>query len=210
MLRILIADDHAVVRSGLRQFLAAADDCRIAGEAGSGRETLALLAAESWDLLLLDIGLPDIDGLEVLRRVRRGWPRLPVLVFSMHAEDDYAMAALEGGAAGYLAKDSDPIQILDAIRRAGRGERYFSPQMAERLLAGHAEPGRRALHDQLSERERDVMRLISQGLALRAIGLVLHLSPKTVSTYRARVLGKLQLANNTELVRYVLEHKLGQ
>lgn len=210
MLKILIADDHAVVRGGLRQFLANAADCRIAGEAGSGREALALVAAEDWDLLLLDIGLPDMNGIEVLRRVKREKPALPVLVFSMFAEDDYAMAVLEAGAAGYLPKDSEPGQILEAIRHAGRGERYLSPQLAEKLLAGTTTAGWKQPHDSLSEREFAVMRLLSRGMALTAIGKFLHLSPKTVSTYRTRILEKLHLSNNAELTRYVIERKLGE
>lgn len=210
MFKILIADDHAVVRGGLRQFLANATDCRLAGEACSGSEALAMVDAEDWDLLLLDIGLPDVSGLEVLKRVKHQKPELPVLIFSMFAEDEYAMPALEGGATGYLPKDSAPEEILEAIRRAGRGERYLSPQLAEKLLAGTAHSGRKQAHDGLSEREFAVMRLLSQGMALTAIGESLHLSPKTVSTYRARILEKLGLRNNAELTRYVIEHKLGQ
>lgn len=210
MLKILIADDHAVVRGGLRQFLANATDYRLAGEASSGREALALVAAEDWDLLLLDIGLPDVNGLEVLKLVKRQKPALPVLIFSMFAEDEYAMPALEGGATGYLPKDSAPEEILEAIRRAGRGERYLSPQLAEKLLAGTAGSGRKQPHDGLSTRELAVMRLLSRGVALTAIAESLHLSPKTVSTYRARVLEKLGLRNNAELTRYVIERKLGQ
>jgi DNA-binding NarL/FixJ family response regulator len=210
MLKILIADDHAVVRGGLRQFLADAPDCRIDGEACTGGEALALIESEHWDLLLLDIRLPDINGLEVLKRVKQKKPALPVLIFSMFAEDDYAMAALEAGAAGYLPKDSEPEEILAAIRRAGRGERYLSPQLAEKLLAGTTSAGRKLPHDSLSEREFAVMRLISRGLALTAIAEELHLSPKTVSTYRTRIMEKLNLLNNADLTRYVIEHKLDQ
>lgn len=210
MIKILIADDHAVVRGGLRQFLAGAPDCCIAGEAHSGSEALLLVEAEPWDLLLLDIGLPDVNGLEVLKRIKRKKPTLPVLIFSMFAEDDYAMAALEGGAAGYLQKDSTPDEILVAIRRAGRGERYLSPQLTEKLLAGSAGASKKSPHDRLSEREFSVMRLLSQGMTLTAIGESLNLSPKTVSTYRARVLAKLELRNNNELTRYVIDHRLDQ
>ncbi|HET6719678.1 MAG TPA: response regulator transcription factor [Rhodocyclaceae bacterium] len=208
MLKILIADDHAVVRGGLRQFLADAADCTI-GEAGTGHEAMALVAAEPWDLLLLDIGLPDVNGLEVLKRIKRDRPELPVLMFSMYAEDDYAMAALDAGAAGFLPKDSAPAEILQAIRRASRGERYLSSQLAEKLLAG-AVSAKKQPHDLLSERELSVMRLLSRGMSLTAIGESLHLSPKTVSTYRTRLLDKLKLGNNAELTRYVIEHKLGE
>ena len=208
MLKILIADDHAVVRGGLRQFLANVPDCSIAGEAGNGKEALKMVAGEHWDLLLLDIGLPDVNGLEVLKRVKREKPKLPVLIFSMYSEDDYALPALEAGAAGYLPKDSAPEEILEAIRRAGRGERYLSPHLAEKLVAGSVSGGARQLHDSLSAREAEVMRLLSRGTALTVIAQSLHLSPKTVSTYRTRILEKLQLQNNAELTRYVIEHKL--
>ena len=209
-LRILVADEHPVVRSGLRQFLGDAKDCRIAGEVGSGHEALERVAAEHWDLLMLDIGLPDLNGLEVLKRAKQMAPALPVLIFSRFPEDDYAMVVIEAGAAGYLQKDSAPGQIIDAIRRAARGEHYLSPQFVEKLLARTASNGVRRLHDLLSKREWAVMRLLSTGVSLAAIGQSLHLSPKTVSTYRARILEKLELRNNAELTRYVVEHKLGQ
>jgi two-component system invasion response regulator UvrY len=208
MLKILIVDDHAVVRTGLRQFLAGADDCRIGGEAANGAEALAQIAAESWDLLLLDIGLPDINGIDLLRRIKREKPTLPVLIFSMFAEDDYAMTALEAGAAGFLPKESEPAQILAAIRCVGRGERYLSAHLAEKLIAGTIRPDDRPLHDFLSKRETTVMLMISRGLALTDIGDALHLSPKTITSYRARVLQKLKLGSNAELTRYVIEHKL--
>jgi two-component system invasion response regulator UvrY len=210
MLEILIADDHAVVRSGLRTFLADATDCRIAGEASNGSEALAMVEAQHWDLVLLDIGLPDINGIEVLKRLKQLQPDLPVLVFSMYAEDDYAMPALEAGAAGYLPKDSAPGEILEAIRRAGRGERYLSARLAEQLLAGTAGIGRREPHDALSQRELTVLIRLSQGHSLTAIGEALCLSPKTVSTYRTRILEKLQLRSNAELTRYVVQRKLGR
>ncbi len=208
MIKILIADDHAVVRGGLRQFLADVPDCRIAGEAGSGQETLVLVQAQDWDLLLLDIGLPDLNGIEVLKRVKRMKPELPVLIFSMYSEDDYAMVALEAGAVGYLPKDSPPLEILAAILRAGRGERYLSPALTEKLLAGTTPAGLKHPHDDLSVREFEIMRLLSRGSTLTAIGETLFLSPKTVSTYRTRVLKKLKLGNNADLTRYVIEHKL--
>jgi two-component system invasion response regulator UvrY len=208
MLKILIADDHAVVRGGLRQFLANEADMRIVGEARNGAEALALVNAESWDLLLLDIALPDLNGIEVLKRVKQAMPGLPVLIFSMFAEDDYAMTALEAGASGYLPKDTEPERILDAIRRAGRGEIYLSTGLAEKLIAGKAGSGKVQPHDALSAREFEVMRLLSRGMALTVIGESLNLSPKTVSTYRSRVMEKLALDSNVALTRYVIEHKL--
>jgi len=208
MLKILIADDHAVVRGGLRQFLANVQDCHIAGEASSGLAALALIQAEDWDLLMLDIGLPDLNGIEVLKRVKCMKPALPVLIFSMFSEDDYAMVALEAGAIGYLPKDSPPLEILAAILRAGRGERYLSPAMTEKILAGVSTAGLTRPHDSLSQREFKVMLLLSRGLPLTAIGKSLFLSAKTISTYRTRVMKKLDLSSNAELTRYVIEHKL--
>jgi DNA-binding NarL/FixJ family response regulator len=208
MTRILIADDHSVVRGGLKQFLACAPDLQIAGEADCGREAIAILQRQAFDLVLLDIALPDVDGLEVLRRIRQEFPALPVLIFSMYPEDDYAMAALNAGAAGYLVKDSEPEEILDAIRRAAKGAKYLSPRLAERLLAGSLPAPPKQPHDLLSAREFEVMLMMSRGRRLKDIGDRLHLSPKTVSTYRSRVLEKMGFKSNAELTRYVIERKL--
>lgn len=208
MIKILIADDHSVVRSGLKQFLANATDCQIAAEAANAQEALALVREQDWGLVLLDIGLPDLDGLEVLRRIKREKPQLPVLIFSMFPEDGYAMSALNAGAAGYLMKDSAPQEILEAIRRAAKGGKYLSPQLAEKLLAGSMPAGRKQAHELLSPREFDVMLLLSRGMPLTGIAERLHLSPKTISTYRARVLDKMAFKSNAELARYVIEHKL--
>ena len=211
MIKILIADDHSVVRGGLRQFLSNASDCKIVAEAKNGQEALAMLKLqqkEPYDLVLLDIALPDLDGLEVLRRIKRDSPDLPVLIFSMYPEDDYALQSLNGGAAGYLMKDSEPQEILEAIRRAGRGARYLSPRLAEKLLAGSVPPPKKQAHQLLSAREFEVMLHTSRGTPLKGIADRLHLSPKTVSTYRARVLQKMGFSTNAELTRYVMEHKL--
>ncbi|MCB1887387.1 MAG: response regulator transcription factor [Rhodocyclaceae bacterium] len=210
MKRILIVDDHSIVGAGLQQFLAASDGFEVAGLARSGQEGLSRVAEEPWDLVLLDIGLPDINGIEVLKRIRRGHPDLPVLIFSMYAEDDYAAAAFEAGAIGYLPKDCEPAEILTAIRRACAGERYLSPELSEKLLHGQLPQAHRLPHEALSQREGEVMLAISRGMPLTAIAETLHLSPKTVSTYRARVLEKLEMSSNAEITRYVLRHKLGQ
>ncbi len=210
MIRILIVDDHAIVGGGLKQFLSNVGEFEVAGQARSGMEALEMLRVRRWDLLLLDIELPDMNGIEVLKRVKRYQPELPVLVFSMHAEDNYAMTVLEAGAVGYLQKDSAPEEILAAIRSASSGERYLSPMLAEKLLNGSFSLARKLPHDSLSVREFDVMRMVSQGVALTEIAERLHLSPKTITTYRARVLEKLHLGNNADITRYVLENRLGQ
>lgn len=209
MKKILIVDDHAVVRGGLRQFLAATRDLEIAGEAASGAEALAAIRTGEWDLVLLDIALPDLNGLVLLKRIKRARPALPVLVFSMFSEDEFAIHALDAGASGYLNKDSPPHQILSAIRTVIDGARYVSPTLAEKLLSGLAPAGQKPLHESLSARETDVMLRLCKGEPLVRIGESLHLSVKTVSTYRARILEKLGLKSNAELIRYVLEHKLG-
>lgn len=210
MIRILIVDDHAIVGAGLKQFLSNVGGFEIAGLARTGAEALALVRAGSWDLLLLDIGLPDMNGIEVLKIVKREQPKLLVLVFSMYAEDDYAMAALEAGALGYLPKDSAPEEILAAIRRASLGERYLSPALANKLLNGSVHGVKKLPHESLSTRELDVMRMLSRGAPLTEIAEHLHLSPKTVSTYRARVLEKMDFRNNSDITRYMMNHKLGQ
>lgn len=208
MLNVLIADDHAIVRTGLKQFLESTGKYRISAEARTGAETLALVRRQPCDILLLDIGLPDLNGLEILKRIKRERPELPVLIFSMFAEDELAMSALNDGAAGYLCKDSPPDQILAAQRTVATGARYVSPGLAEKLLEGSVHAGRRQPHETLSPREMEVLVLLSRGTPLTRIGDLLHVSVKTVSTYRSRILEKLQMDSNAELTRYVVEHKL--
>jgi two-component system invasion response regulator UvrY len=209
MKRILIVDDHAVVRGGLRQFLANTGDLEIAAEAETGADALALIPGGDWDLVLLDMSLPDINGLEVLKRIKRMRPNLPVLIFSMFSEAEFAIPALDAGASGYLNKDSPPYQILAAIRTIVDGARYVSPSLAEQLLSGVTSNSPKAPHETLSRREMEVLLLLSEGVTLTRIGDTIHVSVKTVSTYRARILQKLDLQSNAELTRYVLQHKLG-
>lgn len=209
MATVLIVDDHAVVRCGLRQFLADTEDLAITAEAASGQEAIALVQTGEWSLVLLDIALPDLSGLEVLKQIKRLRPNLPVLIFSMFSEDEFAMPSLEAGASGYLNKDSPPNQILTAIRTAVTGSRYVSPTLAEKLLAGVAPTGRKMAHEALSRREAEVLLMLSKGTSLTRIGEMLQVSVKTVSTYRTRIVEKLGLQSNAELTRYVIEHRLG-
>jgi len=209
MKRILIVDDHAVVRGGLRQFLANTDDLEIAAEAENGFDALAQISGGDWDLVLLDMSLPDLNGLEVLKRIKRMRPNLPVLIFSMFSEAEFAIPALDAGASGYLNKDSPPYQILAAIRTVVDGARYVSPSLAEQLLSGVTSSSPKAPHETLSRREMEVLLLLSKGIMLTRIGDSIHVSVKTVSTYRARILQKLGVQSNAELTRYVLQHKLG-
>jgi two-component system, NarL family, invasion response regulator UvrY len=207
--RILIVDDHAVVRSGFRQFFAATLDLEVGGEAGTGADALEMVRKQDWDLVLLDIALPDLNGMAVLKRIKEERPELPVLIFSMFAEEEFALPALNAGAAGFLNKDSPPKMILSAVRSVLEGTRYVSPTLAERLLAGSVAPCKPLPHEALSPRELEVLLHLSKGLSLTRIADVLNVSVKTVSTYRTRVLEKLDAQSNAELIRYVLEQKLG-
>lgn len=166
MATVLIVDDHAVVRGGLRQFLAGTDDLKITAEAATGAEAVDLVKSGEWSLVLLDIALPDLSGLEVLKRIKRLRPDLPVLIFSMFSEDEFAIPSLEAGASGYLNKDSPPSQILGAIRTVVDGARYISPTLAEKLLAGVAPAGRKLAHEALSPRETEVLLMLSKGTTL--------------------------------------------
>ncbi|WP_153160888.1 response regulator transcription factor [Zoogloea sp. 1C4] len=209
MASVLIVDDHAVVRGGLRQFLADTDDLEITAEAASGLDAISLVEQGEWSLVLLDIALPDLNGLEVLKQIKRLRPSLPVLIFSMFSEDEFAIPSLEAGASGFLNKDSPPNQILTAIRTVVGGARYLSPTLAEKLLAGVAPTGRKLAHEALSRRETEVLLMLSKGTSLTRIGEILHVSVKTVSTYRARIIEKPGVQSNAELTRYVIEHRLG-
>lgn len=209
VIKVLVADDHAVVRTGLKQFFASTDDIEIVAEARTGEEALSLARKDNCDVVLLDIGLPDINGLEVLKRIRAARPQVPVLIFSMFSEDEFATSALGAGAAGFLNKDSPPAQILSAVRTAASGARFLSPELAEKLLAGAMPGGRKLPHEMLSGREMEVLLLLSKGTSLTTIAERLHLSVKTISTYRTRILDKMGISSNAEMTRYVIEHKLG-
>ena len=210
MIRILIADDHAVVRQGLKQFLAETPDLMIAGEAQNAWETLAKVRDQEWDLVMLDISMPGQNGLEVLRQIKREKPALPILIFSMFSEDEYAMASLKAGASGYLTKESAPVQIIEAIRVVAQGGKYVSPALVNQLLSRTEQPRERLPHELLSKREFDILLLISRGQPLTQIGERLHLSVKTISTYRARIVEKMGCSTNAELTRYVVKHHLDE
>ena len=207
MIRVLLADDHAVVRRGLKQILAETEDIRTEGEVDSGAGVLREVRAKKYDMVLLDITLPDQNGLEVLGQLRAVRPNLPVLMLSVHPEEQYAVRALKTGAAGYLTKDSAPEEMVAAIRKVYRGGKYVSAALAERLvgLLGKQEG---APHESLSEREFQVMLLLANGKSVSEIANRLALSAKTVSTYRSRLMEKLGMKSIAELVRYVMEQGL--
>lgn len=207
-MKILIVDDHPVVRHGLRLLLEAQPDVTQVGEAGSAAAALAALRGEAWSVLVLDIDLPDRSGFEVLQDVRARWPKLPVLILSIHPENVMAVRLLKSGASGYLNKESAPAELVQAIRRIAGGHRYVSPTLAQLLAEQIGADAGRAPHERLSAREFQVFRLIAAGKPVSDVADALHLSVNTVSTYRARILEKMGLANNAELMRYAAEHEL--
>jgi two-component system invasion response regulator UvrY len=207
-LRILIVDDHPIVRQGLKQTLADAAEIGEIVEAATPQEALDLVRQRKWDAVILEIGLPGRGGLEVLKDIKREVPRLPVLILSMHAEDQYAVRAVRAGAAGYLTKGAATESLIAAVRKVASGGRYISPELAERLATELTVDPDHPLHASLSDREFDVLRSIASGQTVGDIAERLSLSVKTVSTYRARILEKMQLKNNAELMHYVLTNHL--
>ena len=208
MIRVLVADDHAVVRQGLRQILSEEPDIQEIGEAGSVAEALRLSREGEWDVVILDITMPDGSGLDILRELRHEKPQLPVLVLSVHSEDQYALRVLRSGAAGYLTKECAPQELVEAVRRVVSGGKYVGLDLAERLAEVLAGDRTAQAHEQLSDREFQILCLIGSGKSASEIAQELALSPKTVSTYRRRVLDKMHMNSNVELTRYVLEQQL--
>ena len=210
MIRVLIADDHTLVREGLRQLLGATGDIRVEGEAANGDEALTLVKANDYDLAVLDMSMPGVAGLELIKRIRLEKPRLRLLVLSMHGEAQYAARALKAGASGYLTKDSASAQLVNAIRKIAAGGVHISEAAAAHLVAdqGGAHAGASAPHSRLSDREFEVFRLLVDGLGPTDIAERLHLSVKTVSTHKTRILEKMGMQSTAELVRYAVENKL--
>jgi DNA-binding NarL/FixJ family response regulator len=208
MIRVLIADDHAVVRQGLKQIIGDTPELLVAGEATNGQEVLDQVRAETWDVVVLDISMPDRSGLDILKQLRSERPTLPVLVLSMYSEDQYATRVLKAGASGYLTKDSAADELVKAIRKVVNGGRYVSPLLAEKLAFEIGDDSSRLPHETLSDREFQVLRLIAAGKSVKEIAAELSLSVKTVSTYRARLLEKMNLGTNAELMHYALQNGL--
>jgi two-component system invasion response regulator UvrY len=208
MIKVLIADDHAVVRRGLRQILQDTREMVVAGEACNGHEALAQVRAEAWDVVVLDIAMPGCNGLEVLAELKHERPQLPVLVLSMYAEDQYAVRVLKAGASGYLSKDSVPDELVKAIRKVVSGGKYVSPSLAEKLAFQLNTDSGQLPHETLSDREFQVLHLIATGKAVKEIAEELALSAKTISTYRARILQKMDMTANAELIHYAIRHHL--
>lgn len=206
MIRVLLADDHEIVRDGLKRILGAAGDLQVAGEAANGDQALALVKANDYDVALLDMSMPGLAGIDLIKRVRIEKPKLRILVLSMHGEQQYATRALKAGASGYLTKDSAAGQLVGAIRKVAAGGVHISDAAAANLVRGAA--GDAPPHAQLSDREFEVLRLLAGGRSPTEIAEQLHLSVKTVSTHKAHIQEKLGLGGIADLVRYALEHKL--
>ncbi|HEY9382150.1 MAG TPA: response regulator transcription factor [Gemmatimonadales bacterium] len=208
MIRLAIADDHPIVRQGLRRIASEGAGISVVGEASTAGELFRLLAGAAVDVVLLDVSMPGSTFVETLKELREQHPSVKVLVLSVHPEDQWAVRALRGGAAGYLTKDHSPEQLVEAIHRVARGSKYVSEMLAEKL-AGLVDNGRTpSPHERLSDREFEVLRALGSGMAVKDVAEQLHLSAKTVSTYRARLLEKMGLKSRADLVRYVVEHEL--
>jgi DNA-binding NarL/FixJ family response regulator len=207
-LRILLADDHAIVRRGVAQLLLERGIASEVLEAETGAQAISLAGQCPVDVTLLDISLPDINGVDVLKRLKRQTPRMPVLMFSMYREDQYAVRALKAGAAGYLSKTADPALMIGAIQQVAAGRKYVSPAMAEALATYVALDSEQLPHEKLSDREYQTLCMLASGKRLTDIATTLSLSVKTVSVYRSRLLDKMKLANNAELTFYVMSNRL--
>jgi DNA-binding NarL/FixJ family response regulator len=209
-LRILLVDDHPIVRRGVRDVLAEAFADSVIHAVGSGREALAVAGSHQWDVMILDLSLPDASGLEVLKQVREMQPRLPVLILSMHSAEQFARRAIAAGAAGYLTKDTADTELVTAVGRLLRGGKHFGPHVLERVALGLHPDREERPHERLSDREYQVLRMIGRGKTVSEIAVALSLSVKTVSTYRARVLVKMEMRTNAELTHYAVRHGLGE
>lgn len=208
MIRILIADDHTILRDGLKQILAECSDMMVAGEADNGNDALKKIRTEEWNVVVLDMSMPGKSGIELIKQIKNEKPKLPILILSMHKEDVYAVRTLKAGASGYLSKDSASAQLVSAIRKVASGGIFISQEVAEKLAYGLRVPSDAPPHTLLSEREYQVFMLLVQGKGLTEIADELFLSVKTVSTHKTRILDKMNADNLSVLIKYALKHGL--
>ena len=208
MIRLMIADDHAVVREGVKHIISEIPDIVVAGEATNGSEVLAEIHKKDFDLLLLDIAMPGRDGLDILKEVKTQKPKLPVLILSMYREEQFVLRALKLGASGYLTKDSIPDELIKAIKKIAQGGKYITSSLSEKLFSILSQDTERPPHETLSDREYQVMRMLASGKTLKEIADELSLSIKTVGTYRSRILEKMGMEKNAELIHYAIKNRL--
>jgi len=208
MIRILIADDHTIVREGLKQIFVDTSDLIVTGEAQNGLEVLKKIKNMQFDVVLLDISLPDNSGLDILKQLKSQRPDLPVLILSMHPEEQYAIRSLRAGASGYLTKESASQELIAAIRRVTEGRKYITSSLAEKIAIEMESEKTEPLHDCLSDREYQVLCMLASGKTVKEIALLLSLSVKTISTHRSRILNKMMMKNNAQLIRYAIKHNL--
>jgi len=211
MIHILIADDHDILRAGLKHILADSGDIVVAGEAGNGIEAVGLLRSGQWDAIVLDLTMPGRNGIELIKQIKGEFPKLPILILSMHKEDIYAVRALKAGASGYLCKDNAEAQLAEAIRKVVGGGLFINQSVSEKLTMDILQGRHNQLpHNRRTDREYQIFLLLVQGLGVSEIGRQLSLSVKTVSTHKASILAKMGLGNTAELVRYAIQHRLAE
>jgi two-component system, NarL family, invasion response regulator UvrY len=210
MIRILIADDHAIIRHGLKQIIEENGEMRVVAEADTGIDALRKIRETECDVVLLDISMPDMSGIDVLKQIHAEKPQLPILILSIYSEDQYAMRLIKAGAAGYMTKESAPSEVVKALLRVAGGKKYISPVVAEILANDIGMDEEKLPHQTLSDREYQIFLLLASAKTVSEIADALALSVKTVSTYRARVLEKMRLNNNAELMRYAIDNQLGE
>jgi len=208
MKKVLVADDHAVVREGIKRIIAETADMVVAGEAVNGWEVLEKARGGDYDVVVLDISMPGKNGMEILKELKRERPGVPVLILSMHPEDQYALRAFRAGASGFLTKGSAPDELIAALEKVLRGSKYITSALAERLVVDIGVGSEESLHEKLSDRELQVLCLLAEGKTINQIGQELCLSAKTISTYRSRIMQKMAMKTNAQLIRYAIKHGL--
>ena len=208
MINILIVDDHLIVREGIKRIINDTPDIKTVAEASSGKEAMDLIYKNKYDLILLDISMPKQNGLQTLKLIKKYDKTIPVLMLSMHSEEQYAMRSIKAGASGYMTKDTASIQLVAAIRKINDGRKFISKEVAELLTSDLYHNEEKDPHENLSDREFEILKMIAKGKTTKSIAEELSISPKTVSTYRSRVLDKLNMRNNSDLIHYVIDYKL--
>ena len=208
MINILIVDDHLIVRDGIKRIINDVSDMNIVAEASNGQEAINLVLKNTYDLILLDISMPGQNGLQILKQIKKQNKNIPILMLSMHSERQYAMRSIKAGASGYMTKDTASSQLVTAIRKINTGRKYISKEVAELLATELYHEEDKDPHENLSDREFEILKLIAKGKTTKIIAIDLSISPKTVSTYRSRILEKLNMKNNSDLIHYVIDYNL--